>query len=264
MTMPREGLYRSAPTLEVRAAGDEMEGVTLFGHFSRFNEWTRIDSMWEGTFMERIAPGAFKKTFAERTPKILFQHGRDPEVGDKPIAEVTELKEDKTGAYYEARLFEGLPALVAEGLRAGQYGASFGFQVVREDIDSEPDPSESNPQGLPERTITEIKLREFGPVTFPAYDGATAGVRSLTDDVLLAQMLQHPDRLREILAQRPGTRTLEIEITGDTDALERAVETSDDEPVPPQGTPASVLKAIAEAKARDARFAALRASRFVK
>jgi len=31
-------------------------------------------------------------------------------------------------------------------------------------------------EALPERTIREAKLYEFGPVTFPTYAGATAGL----------------------------------------------------------------------------------------
>ena len=34
--------------------------------------------------------------------------------------------------------------------------------------------SSYKPTGLPERTITEAKVMEFGPVTFPAYEDATA------------------------------------------------------------------------------------------
>ena len=34
---------------------------------------------------------------------------------------------------------------------------------------------------MPERTLKEVRLLEFGPVVYPAYLGATAGVRSLTD-----------------------------------------------------------------------------------
>jgi phage head maturation protease len=33
----------------------------------------------------------------------------------------------------------------------------------------------------PERTVREVSMAEFGPVTYPAYAGATVGMRSLTD-----------------------------------------------------------------------------------
>jgi hypothetical protein len=39
-----------------------------------------------------------------------------------------------------------------------------------------------NPDGIPERRITEARLYEFGPVTFPANPNATASIRSTTDD----------------------------------------------------------------------------------
>jgi hypothetical protein len=56
------------------------------------------------------------------------------------------------------------------------YGASHRFSVLREDIVEKPEPSPSNPRGLQERTVKEARLiPEFGPVTFPAYAGATAG-----------------------------------------------------------------------------------------
>ncbi len=38
--------------------------------------------------------------------------------------------------------------------------------------------SDYNPDALPERTITDVQLFEFGPVTWPAYAGATAGLRA--------------------------------------------------------------------------------------
>jgi len=66
-----------------------------------------------------------------------------------------------------------------DGLRAGAYGSSFRFQVQAEQYVNSPVRSDHYPAGLPERTITEAKVFEFGPVTFPAYAGATAGVRAL-------------------------------------------------------------------------------------
>jgi phage head maturation protease len=155
---------------------------TLYGHFAVFNEWTEIDSMFEGHFLERIAPGAFKKTFREQTPKVTFQHGHDPFLGDKILGKTDVLEEDAIGARYEVPLFRGLPELLMDGLRADQYGASFRFRTMREEFVDEPDPSEDNPRGLPERTLKELHVPEFGPVTFPAYPSATAGVRSANGD----------------------------------------------------------------------------------
>jgi HK97 family phage prohead protease len=199
---PRENLIRAVmPAVEYRDAPSEGDaGPVLFGHFARFNEWTEIRSAWEGNFMERFVPRAFTKTLSERgnNLKVLFQHGQDPEVGDKPIAAINSVREDDEGAFYEARLFDGLPPLVMDGLRAGQYGASFRFSVVREEINDSPERSDHNPDGLPERTVKEAKVAEFGPVTFPAYGGATAGVRSLTDEFLMSAMRSDPEKAREM------------------------------------------------------------------
>jgi len=66
---PRDNIVRAArwddtPAIEVRDGVDGSIG-TLAGHFSKFNNWYEINSLWEGRFLERVAPGAFKKTFAE-------------------------------------------------------------------------------------------------------------------------------------------------------------------------------------------------------
>lgn len=198
---PKESLIRATPPggVELRAAGDG--GMpTMTGHFAVFNEWTEISSMFEGNFMERIAPRAFAKTFREQTPKVLFQHGQDPQVGDKPLGSVVALREDGDGAAYEVQLLDtAYNRDLLPGLEAGLYGASFRFRVMREEILDEPGPSAWNPRGLPERTIKEAQVMEFGPVTFPAYASATAGVRSMTDEFVVARMASDPERLEVIL-----------------------------------------------------------------
>jgi HK97 family phage prohead protease len=200
---PRDHLFRAVrPGVELRAKGDGGDGMpTLEGHFAVFNEWTEIDSIFEGTFMERIAPGAFKKTFKEQRDSIrcLFQHGMDFNIGDKPLGPVDALEEDKEGARYEVPLLDtSYVRDILPGLEAKLYGASFRFRVIREDFNEEPDPSDENPRGLPERTITELECREFGPVTFPAYPGATAQVRSVTDQFVLGRFAQQPERTQQI------------------------------------------------------------------
>jgi hypothetical protein len=69
-------------------------------------------------------------------------------------------------------------------LESGQLGASFRFRVVRDELERHPSRSADNPARLPQVTVTEAKLIEFGPTPTPAYMGATAGVRSTREVVL--------------------------------------------------------------------------------
>lgn len=215
---PREMLYRASyPGIGLRAVTvtspgepDDPAGAPpeppepefLVGHFATFDRWTEINSMFEGNFMERISPGAFKKTMRDQrdSMRVLFQHGRDPQVGDKPLGPITDLREDDVGAAYEVQMLDtSYNRDLVPGLRAGLYGASFRFSVLREDFSMEPGVSDTNPAGIPERTIREARVSEFGPVTFPAYADASAGIRSMTDEFILARFKNNPDRVRELL-----------------------------------------------------------------
>jgi HK97 family phage major capsid protein/HK97 family phage prohead protease len=180
---PREGYRAISLSPEYRETANQPP--RLVGHFARFNVFNEIDSAIEGRFLERIDPQAFTRTFKNNRDRIrvLFQHGKDPHIGDKPIATITDLRSDTTGPRYEAEVFDGIDPLVMAGLRAGQYGVSYRFRVVREDYVSQPGRSDLNPLGLPERTINEAEVYEFGPVTFPADAGADIMVRSLSDEM---------------------------------------------------------------------------------
>jgi HK97 family phage prohead protease len=200
----RDQLVRGVFPLEVREGGSG--AGTLYGHFAVFNRWTKIDSLFEGTFMERVAPGAFKKTLAENRGNIrcLFNHGKDPSMGDQALGRIESLAEDRDGAAYEVALYDGIPPLVMSGLRDGQYGASFRFSVMDEDFNARARPSDYNPDGLPERTIRQAQVMEFGPVTFPAYPEATAAVRSLTDDYLRTVVMPTPPQITTLAPREPA------------------------------------------------------------
>jgi HK97 family phage prohead protease len=206
---PRDELVRAVfdGGVELRAPEDHDGRLgTLAGHFARFSQWTTIDSAYEGKFREQIAPGAFKKTFSENrsSMRALFQHGKDPQVGDKPLGPIEVLREDDVGAYYEVPLLDtSYNRDLIPGLEAGLYGASFRFRVLRQKIDKRPQRTDVNLEGLPERTVSEASVKEFGPVTFPAYDGATAGMRSMTDEFIMANLLRDPDRLRRLVDYMP-------------------------------------------------------------
>jgi len=168
---------------ETDAAPAEGLGM-LEVNFSKFNTWYRIDSFWEGTFLERTAPGSFKKTISERGSqvKILFNHGMDMLTGDRALAMPEVIEERKEGPYLEGELFDtSYNRDLLPGLRAGAYGSSFMFEVLHDEWNDEPEKTSDNPDGIPERTIHEVRLFEAGPVTWPANPDATAGVRSGTD-----------------------------------------------------------------------------------
>lgn len=181
---PNDNLVRSLGDTRAKAAGD---GHTLYGHFAVFDTWTEIHSFFEGDFLERIAPGAFAKTIQERRDqiKVLYDHGGDPQLGNKPLGAITALREDKVGAYYEVDLLNR-PYVddIAAAASAGLLGSSFRFKVTAESWSTPDKPSADNPQMLDERTINAVDLYEFGPVTFPAYSEASASMRSRTDEFL--------------------------------------------------------------------------------
>lgn len=238
LVLPRENLYRAISPMvpstgQVRAVTTNGDGRTIELQWSVFDTWTEIDSWAEGNFMERIAPGSFTKTISENQAnmRILLQHGQDPQVGQKPIASIESVSENDLGGYAEGRLLDGLDPLIVSGLRAGQYGSSFRFRVMVDEVVAEPEPGDHNPKGLPERTIREAAVSEFGPVTWGAYSQATAGVRSLTDEMQFAQLrAMPPERLAELTEFWTRTDSEDMGTLGQMIALAAEYIEEQDEP----------------------------------
>jgi len=212
--IPRDEYYRGLMgDLELRDATEERDGRigTLVGHFAVFNQWTKIDSKREGTFMESIAPGAFARTIqnSAASMRVLFQHGHDGHIGEKPLGPIEVLREDDHGAYYEVPLLDTTYNRdLVPGLEAGLYGSSFRFNVLHQNVNKKPTRGDANPDGLPERTIKEARVREFGPVTFPAYEAAGAGMRCLSDYFTQATLVEdheHLERLLEFIPEEAAT-----------------------------------------------------------
>lgn len=185
--------YRSVP-FEMRATGD---GRTLEGYAAVFNSPARIFERGQ-EFDEQIAPGAFQRSLndANKSKVLLqFDHGQHNLIGTMPIGKITDLREDSHGLYVEARLSGHLlgdivrTAIEDEAIT----GMSFRFSVPKDGDTWD----RSGP--VPMRTLTNVHLYELGPVTTPAYDATSVGVRSflrhLPDDRL-------DDLIREIATQR--------------------------------------------------------------
>jgi HK97 family phage prohead protease len=197
---PKDNLIRAV----FRQDAIESDGRTLYGHFAVFNSPTEINDAYEGRFIEQIAPGAFARTLKERAGqiKVLFNHGQDPSIGNKPLGTIRSVSEDRTGVAYDVQLFDDTSYVkdLLPGLRAGAYGASFRFGVVAESWETS--------GAMDERTITDLNLYEFGPVTFPAYADATAGVRSMTGE--FADRLLHDPLFLARFIERTGRSGLKM------------------------------------------------------
>lgn len=239
-----------APALDrprpARAEGDDttdddaMPVMTV--EFSRFDTWYEIDSWWEGRFLERTKKGAFKRTIKSQGAagvKVLFNHGRDMQIHQKVLGVASLLEERETSPYMEVPLLDtSYNRDLVPGLEAGAYGSSFMFEVIGETWNREPGAADHNPEGLPERTITEIKLFEAGPVTWPANPDATAGLRSGVDWLMAELAERDSDQYQELVRSFEAFR-----------ALHGLRTSSRDEPAAPAG-PAPLTPAPGKEPAR--------------
>jgi HK97 family phage prohead protease len=239
----REDLCRSAPFELTRATQDGTDGLTIEGYGAVFNSATRI-SGWEGDFEEVIAPGAFRKSLRERTPRMQFDHGQHPLLGSLPLGRWTVAEEDERGLHLVGRLTDNwLVTPFRDAIRdGGVEGMSFRFAVVRDEwVDAQGTRLRDDEvadmlyrgagdRGPIRRTLREVKASEAGPVVWPAYDDTAVGVRSRNGLVTIdLARLQDPTQRRQI---------------ADLVALaDRATRDNADEPAetvdapPPDGTP---------------------------
>lgn len=160
----------------------QSDGRTLSGLAIPTNTYTTIGAGSRNAFVERIAPNAARSILdggKDRAGlKILFAHGKDGTIGDKPIAVPRTVQEDSRGVWHESTLLDGVPELVKDGLKAGVYQASWRFRALSEDVSERPARSAHNPLGLPERTVTDMHVSELSVVTFPAYSSTSSMLRS--------------------------------------------------------------------------------------
>lgn len=194
------------------AAADAGEMPVMTVEFSRFDTWYEIDSWWEGRFLERTKKGAFKRTIKSQGAagvKVLFNHGRDMQIHQKVLGVANVLEERDTSPYMEVPLLDtSYNRDLVPGLEAGAYGSSFMFEVIGESWNREPGQADHNPEGLPERTITEVKLFEAGPVTWPANPDATAGLRSGVDWLMDELAERDSDQYQELVRSFAAFRAL--------------------------------------------------------
>jgi HK97 family phage prohead protease len=166
-----EGRSKSEPEQRVNVADFEVretgDGMTFTGYAAVFNS----DSQ-PLPFIERIAPGAFKRSLQSRNEvKLLWNHD-----SGEPLASVRggtlKLVEDARGLKVEATLANTTRGRdVSELIRSKVIDSmSFGFSVIKD--------AWSNDGNT--RTLEAVRLFEVSIVSSPAYEGTagTVAVRS--------------------------------------------------------------------------------------
>ena len=188
----RVEIYRALPaSLELleRAGGAEAPSV-LEMRFAIFNKWQEISDA-QGHYLERLSPGVFRKSLNERFAGIraVLSHGKDPSLGATVLGKIKEIREEADGAIARVALFPSVPPLLLDGLRDGVYGASFRGESIKSETNWHPGISAHNPDGIPEVTRLEIRLRDVGPTPFAAYPDTTVMVASAGAESLPARSL---------------------------------------------------------------------------
>jgi len=174
---------RSLQTELVTRAVEDSPEKYIEGYFVVFNQETEL---WPGAF-EEIAPTAFDNTLSDDI-RALINHDTTLVLG-RTKANTLELKADNYGLWGRIKINPNdMDAMnLYERVARGDVDqCSFGFNIVKEETDWRDD-------GTVKWTVTEVRLFEVSPCTFPAYE--QTGIQARKE-----QVEQH--REREFEARR--------------------------------------------------------------
>ena len=172
---------------ELRVEATESDGMRFTGYAAVFN--SNSEPL---PFIERIMPGAFKRSLKSRNEVKLFKNHNMDEVLASTRSKTLRLSEDSKGLLAEATLPDTTAGrdLAVLMKRGDVHAMSFGFSV--------PSRGDSWSDDGMTRELKEIRLHEVSIVTgFPAYEATTASVRSL--DILATRTNVDVDALADAL-----------------------------------------------------------------
>lgn len=159
--------YRTVPLLKMEIR-KEAENREIVGHAAVF------DTIGDGGFFrEKIAPGAFEKSLERDDVRALFNHDANFVLG-RNKAGTLKMREDDQGLWVEIDPPDTQYArdLMVSIDRGDISQMSFAFQIVSEERtageDGEPDLY----------TLTEVKLWDVSPVTYPFYKETDVSLNS--------------------------------------------------------------------------------------
>jgi HK97 family phage prohead protease len=197
----------------------------------------------DGEYQEIIDPKAFNMAIGLKRRSaggwdipVMFNHGMTlyhtpSEIDSVPIGVAEEIKPDKRGLFTRTRYHDTPRAnAVLESIREGSITAySFSGAFRKSDPPVPRGGFRRNDKGeLPVVRRMESTLREFGPATFPVYQGAeVVGVRAEQAALILSQLTPGEiDRLVTMIASNSRTDQLDAGIPEGTATEEQLVEHS--------------------------------------
>lgn len=183
---PRQNTERRFLQTEVRVQKQDDKPTVITGYAAVFNSESTITP----SFSEVIRPGAFDRALREKQDvRALFNHSSNKILG-RTKSGTLRLSVDDKGLRYEIDAPNTTVANdLIESIDRGDIDASsFGFIARGQKW------NETTKDGKTTylRELNDVDLQDVSPVTFPAYDATSAGVRSR-----LFEGLEIPRELRD-------------------------------------------------------------------
>lgn len=163
-------MERRSLTQPLRVEERDGEPTRIEGFASRFYDGSPGTeyTLWKGA-VERIMPGAFDEL--RGNVMALFNHDPSKILGSTRAGSLR-LESRAEGLHYSVAPSDTPTSQeVIANVRSGNItGSSFGFRVTDEEWRTEGDTDI--------REVRKVELSDVSPVTFPAYSGTSAGIRS--------------------------------------------------------------------------------------
>jgi len=177
MDLERRDWFAASAVAQVEhRADDEDKPERLSGHAAVYyrdeDPLTEFDIFGDGSFVERVEPGAFDRALKEgQDVRALVDHDPSRILG-RSTAGTLSLSTDDAGLAYRIDVPDtqvGRDILVS--VRRGDItGSSYAFRVTREEWEDDKEEHRTI------RRILDVDLFDVGPVSFPAFAGTDVSV----------------------------------------------------------------------------------------
>lgn len=131
--------------------------------------------LWD-SFVERIDRAAFSRSVKEDDVRGLMNHDPNMLLG-RTSSKTMRLSVDEVGLRYEIEPPDTQAGRdTVESIKRGDLtGSSFSFSILEEQWNR----TKADDKEINVRTLLDVQTYDVGPVTFPAYEATTTGVRHL-------------------------------------------------------------------------------------